>query len=307
MTACLRETTPFQVTRTPRQSCLPHGVRRPAKHAQNDAKVTSFFAFTDDFQCNSEPKVVLNRLMDPLTRAVTSVFMRPEAIYALSGLILVLAIVLGGLQIIRDRVKRRSLAIIAEIVATRERTLTMNDVTSITPHIAHQLAYQPAYARTHLWTRLVKGMRHGLGNASRVAFVDPSASIIAREANLFFYNPYRPVPSLFIITGLMLTFLGLVAALQETGLSLMAASGGGGATNASLSNLLVIASSKFIMSIAGLFSSIVLTIAFWINDLENRRAALELTAAIEMRTLDLSQSALLDELITQLAPTRLRN
>lgn len=264
-------------------------------------------AFTDNYQCNTEPRVIPERRMDPLTRAVTSVFMRPEAIYALSALILLVAIVVGALQITKDRVKRRSLAIVAEIVATRERTLTMNDVTSITPHIAHQLAYQPVFARTHLWQRLVKGMRRGLGDASRVAFVEPCASIIAREANNFFYNPFRPIPSLFIITGLMLTFLGLIAALQETGLSLVAASEGGGATNASLSNLLVIASSKFIMSIAGLFASIILTIAFWINDINNRRACLELTAAIEMRTIDLSQSALLDELVTHLAPSRARN
>lgn len=66
---------------------------------------------------------------------------------------------------------------------------------------------------------------------------------------------YRIVPGLFVSVGLALTFLGLVAALQE-----MAA--GQSMNDEAMASLLRIASAKFIMSLSGLVCSIILTIAF---------------------------------------------
>ncbi len=64
---------------------------------------------------------------------------------------------------------------------------------------------------------------------------------------------YRIVPGLFVSVGLALTFLGLIAALQEMS--------GDKIDDAAMASLLRIASAKFIMSLTGLVCSIFLTIA----------------------------------------------
>lgn len=66
---------------------------------------------------------------------------------------------------------------------------------------------------------------------------------------------YRIVPGLFVSVGLALTFLGLIAALQEM-------AGGQSINDAAMASLLRIASAKFIMSLSGLVCSIILTMAF---------------------------------------------
>lgn len=63
----------------------------------------------------------------------------------------------------------------------------------------------------------------------------------------------RYLPGLFVSTGLFLTFLGLISALNAMKLE-------PGNAQASLSTLLTIASAKFIMSLTGLLCSIVFTI-----------------------------------------------
>ncbi|MFW8564854.1 hypothetical protein [Orrella sp. 11846] len=65
---------------------------------------------------------------------------------------------------------------------------------------------------------------------------------------------YRIAPGLFISIGLALTFLGLVAALQQMSIDKI--------DDAAMANLLRIASAKFIMSLTGLVCSIILTIVF---------------------------------------------
>lgn len=64
---------------------------------------------------------------------------------------------------------------------------------------------------------------------------------------------YRIVPGLFVSIGLALTFLGLIAALQQMA--------GDRIDDAAMASLLRIASAKFIMSLTGLVCSILLTIA----------------------------------------------
>ena len=70
---------------------------------------------------------------------------------------------------------------------------------------------------------------------------------------------WRFWPGLFVSIGLAATFLGLIAALQETGESLKA---GGDQANVmmALTQLLTVASAKFIMSLTGLVCSIVFTV-----------------------------------------------
>ncbi|MBB5753357.1 hypothetical protein [Prosthecomicrobium pneumaticum] len=67
---------------------------------------------------------------------------------------------------------------------------------------------------------------------------------------------WRHVPSLFVSVGLFLTFLGLVSALDS-----MVTESGGSIGAQQMNDLLSVASAKFIMSLTGLFCSIVFTIA----------------------------------------------
>lgn len=64
---------------------------------------------------------------------------------------------------------------------------------------------------------------------------------------------YRIVPGLFVSIGLALTFLGLIAALQQMS--------GDKIDDAAMASLLRIASAKFIMSLTGLVCSILLTVS----------------------------------------------
>ena len=65
---------------------------------------------------------------------------------------------------------------------------------------------------------------------------------------------WRVVPGLFVTAGLFLTFLGLISALHAMNTE-------EGVSQTAMSNLLAVASAKFIMSLTGLFCSIVFTIA----------------------------------------------
>ena len=72
---------------------------------------------------------------------------------------------------------------------------------------------------------------------------------------------WRQVPAMFVSVGLFLTFLGLVAALDQTGKTLEdATTSGDGSAAKGLKELLDIASTKFIMSLTGLLCSIIFTL-----------------------------------------------
>ncbi len=72
---------------------------------------------------------------------------------------------------------------------------------------------------------------------------------------------WRQVPALFVSVGLFLTFLGLVAALDQTSQILDSATADGDVTMTDgLKTLLRIAGAKFIMSLTGLLCSIVFTL-----------------------------------------------
>lgn len=64
---------------------------------------------------------------------------------------------------------------------------------------------------------------------------------------------FKIIPGIFVSIGLALTFLGLIAALSNMG-------SGGAINDATMSELLKIASAKFIMSLTGLVCSIVFTL-----------------------------------------------
>lgn len=67
---------------------------------------------------------------------------------------------------------------------------------------------------------------------------------------------YRILPNLFVSAGLFLTFLGLVAALHQFSQSMNSGTGG---MDQAMQGFMQIASAKFVMSLIGLFCSILLT------------------------------------------------
>jgi methyl-accepting chemotaxis protein len=105
---------------------------------------------------------------------------------------------------------------------------------------------------------------------------------------------WRIVPGLFVTVGLFLTFLGLISALHAMDLS-------ADQVQASLRDLLTIASAKFIMSLTGLFCSIVFTVLLRIG-MERVESGIHRVCGLLERNLPfVSMEALAEE---QLAATR---
>lgn len=88
---------------------------------------------------------------------------------------------------------------------------------------------------------------------------------------------WRIVPGLFVTIGLSLTFLGLISALNSMSTTL----GDGG--SAALEGLLTIASAKFIMSLTGLFCSIVFTVSLRLGTSKLEKNVHNLNSLIEQR------------------------
>ena len=124
----------------------------------------------------------------------------------------------------------------------------------------------------------------GLGNAWRefqeTALIPAADAEILRNTvrpDIFFNREemgleggiWRQVPALFVSIGLLLTFLGLVAALEQTGQVLKLDATGAAATVSGLTTLLNVASAKFIMSLTGLACSIVFTV--WLRFCTKRK------------------------------------
>ena len=119
---------------------------------------------------------------------------------------------------------------------------------------------------------------------------------------------WRQVPALFVSVGLFLTFLGLVAALQETGQILvearMAADGAetgaeGGGVSAGLEELLKIAKTKFIMSLTGLLCSIIFTLVLRHYARRIDKALHALCDDIEDGCIFRSEQTILDQVLEQ--------
>lgn len=119
-----------------------------------------------------------------------------------------------------------------------------------------------------------------------------------------FFNPedlhfgpggWRTIPGLFVSVGLFLTFLGLIAALSSMNFSTPET------VQTSLRELLTIASAKFIMSLTGLFCSIIFTVVLRVGMSRVERAAHFLCADIETR---LTFISLEDLAVEQLRATR---
>ncbi|MCY4320548.1 MAG: hypothetical protein OXE76_15525, partial [Alphaproteobacteria bacterium] len=110
---------------------------------------------------------------------------------------------------------------------------------------------------------------------------------------------WRQVPALFVSIGLLLTFLGLVAALEQTGQVLKSDETGDAATVSGLTTLLNVASAKFIMSLTGLACSIVFNILLRSCTNWKDRALNKLCLDIESGCKFISEQDVLGEMLAQ--------
>ena len=151
------------------------------------------------------------------------------------------------------------------------------------------------------------------------------AAFFAREELGLDHGIWRYVPALFVSVGLLLTFLGLVAALDQTGRILDSASQEApvldadgqrldqtgpilddapvrnevDATTKGLKTLLRIAGAKFIMSLTGLLCSILFTLMLRGTARRTDRALRDLCTDIENGCVFLSEQNVLDQMLTQ--------
>jgi hypothetical protein len=108
------------------------------------------------------------------------------------------------------------------------------------------------------------------------------ASFMNVEDLGFVPGRYRVLPNLFVSLGLLLTFLGLVAALFDFSSS-MAVAGPGIGMETAMTAFMQIASAKFIMSLVGLLCSILFTIVLCHRTERTDRALHKLCLMIERR------------------------
>jgi len=110
---------------------------------------------------------------------------------------------------------------------------------------------------------------------------------------------WRYIPTFFVSIGLLLTFLGLVAALHQTGQILDKEPAGGETTTEGLKTLLNIAGAKFIMSLTGLFCSIVFTITLRHSGKRTDKTLHGLCADIEDGCVFLSEQRVMRQMLEQ--------
>ena len=139
---------------------------------------------------------------------------------------------------------------------------------------------------------LIEPARHGEGHVRNS--LRPSTFFNLDDLHMGLTG-WRIWPSLFVSIGLLCTFLGLIAALAQTQASLEAGGGDQAQMIAALEGLLRTASAKFIMSVTGLFCSIVFTFGYryWSGKLE--RSVAHLAHDLETRMDFVSLEALADQ------------
>jgi hypothetical protein len=109
---------------------------------------------------------------------------------------------------------------------------------------------------------------------------------------------WRVWPGLFVSVGLLLTFLGLIAALAATRVSIEQGGGDQVRTIAALGVLLGTASAKFTMSLTGLFCSILFTLLHRVCTASLDRAVERVVHELETKMDFVSLEALADQQLT---------
>ena len=133
---------------------------------------------------------------------------------------------------------------------------------------------------------------------SRLRNTTRPSAFFTREGIDREWKIWRQFPAIFVSVGLLLTFLGLVSALDRTGDVLDSASASRDTTEG-LKTLLQVASAKFIMSLTGLSCSIVFIFVLRICESIKESVLIDLCDAIEKGCLFQDEQTLLNKILVQ--------
>lgn len=220
------------------------------------------------------------QMHDPVTSFVVAVFSTPGAALMMAGAILVFAIGLifqsGHFEYgpLRDDLGRRA-DLLNELSGDRQKAFagSFEAIDKRLSGIAHPV--------------LELGWAHYRSQLTPTGDGRLAASIHAADAFEHADTPARTLEwwaNLMVAIGLVITFMGIVAALTEATSAMApgaAGASGGAAMQGALINLLTIAATKFWTSIAGVLASIILRLAA-----RRRRHAIEALEAHFFALLD---------------------
>lgn len=255
-------------------------------------------------------------MTDPITSLVVRLFSTPGAALAMAGLILLFALILIGVSQYLEYAPLK-----------REIIDRWNMLSSVRGNAAQKAFYlrfsefDLRFANAHSGgsgpAALVLGWANYRSMLAESGHQTYATSVRAAEAFDKLDEPARSLEwwaNILVAIGLVVTFLGIVAALTEATTAMGQAGGDGGSgMEAALMGLLAIAATKFWTSIAGVLASIILRIVA-----RFRRKRIEMLEATLFESLDavveftppqkvmLEQLKTLRKLESALTPTALR-
>jgi len=166
---------------------------------------------------------------------------------------------------------RRKLAYVNTLIYMLQSvkgSLTNSELAEINPFLLRPTDDVRTMRQKRSWANFCDGLEDIDKNDGDLSALVAPTECMNRDTMQLAHGIWRYVPGLFVSTGLVLTFLGLIAALRESGQTILLAGQDPQLLQLSLSDLLRIASAKFIMSLAGLVASIVL--GFYMHILDSR-------------------------------------
>jgi ABC-type transporter Mla subunit MlaD len=181
------------------------------------------------------------------------------------------------------------------LINTEKQVNFSQQIDSLTATIHSEAATAPRISLATAWGKYRETLvPHDEGGATILRNSIRPAAFLNLDDLGFSAGAWRIGAGLFVTVGLFLTFLGLVSALNSM-------TQGASITSGAMSDLLKIASAKFIMSLTGLFCSIIFTLVFRLLFGRLDKSIHRLCASLEKRLAFISLEALAVE---QLAAIR---
>lgn len=206
--------------------------------------------------------------------------LKNEAVPGLVALMLFMALVILSVKWFKQTQRKQlALSFLIKQIASTNRTNFAQKLPSIDKAVSKESADEYQKAISQAWIQFRDTNVTTSANNEKQQIINntirPSIFFNIDDLNFGSEN-YRIAPAMFVSIGLLLTFLGLISALSAmTGLD--------SSVSSALEDLLTIASAKFIMSLAGLFCSIIFSILMNHGITKTNHQLHELNGLIESR------------------------